>query len=54
MAREYLVYAIAVAIGFAVYLLLERVARLDFAFAMIGGFVSIHAAMMIGRHFLKR
>jgi hypothetical protein len=54
IAREYLVYAIAVLAGFAVYLVLDRGFGIDFAFALLGGFVTIHAAIVLGRRFLNR
>lgn len=54
VAREYLVYAIAVACGFAVYLVIERVLGIDFFFALLGGFVTIHGAILLGRRFFNR
>ncbi|CAN1486047.1 hypothetical protein MCEMSEM23_00047 [Rhabdaerophilaceae bacterium] len=52
--REYLLYAVAVLIGFGVYLGLERLAGLDFAFALFGGFVTIHGTIVLGRRLLNR
>jgi predicted Zn-dependent protease len=52
MKREYLIYAVAVAIGFAVFLVLDRAFNIGFGFAMLGGFVAIHGSIIVGRRFL--
>ncbi len=52
--REYLIYAVAVLTGFGAYLVLERVLGIDFVFAMLGGFVTIHGAIVLGRYFINR
>jgi uncharacterized membrane protein YjjP (DUF1212 family) len=49
IGRDYLIYGIAVLIGFAVYLVLDRAFGLDFAIALIAGFVAIHGAILMGR-----
>lgn len=54
IAREYLVYALAVACGFGAYLLLERGFGVDFFFALLGGFVVIHATIVLGRYLSNR
>jgi predicted Zn-dependent protease len=46
IVRDYLVYAAAVLTGFSVYLVLDRVLNIDFAFAILGGFVGIHLALL--------
>ena len=51
MKRDYLIYGVAVAAGFMAYLLLDRGLGVDFGFAMIGGFVVIHAGIVLGRRF---
>jgi hypothetical protein len=54
IAREYMMYALAVLAGFVVYLGLDRGLGIDFAFALLGGFVTIHGAIVLGRRFLNR
>lgn len=51
--REYLIYGIAVIVGFLVYLGLERGLGLDFAIAFLCGFVAIHASIVAGRYFIR-
>ena len=52
MKRDYLIYGLAVAAGFIVYLVLDRGLGIDFAFALIAGFVTIHGAIILGRRYL--
>ncbi|MGL5445895.1 MAG: hypothetical protein ACRDBL_01125 [Rhabdaerophilum sp.] len=54
IGRDYLIYGIAVACGFGVYLLLDRGLGIDFFYALLAGFVTIHGAIMLGRYFLNR
>lgn len=49
IARDYLIYGVAVLVGFAVYLLLDRVLKVDFTLSLLAGFVSIHGATIAGR-----
>lgn len=46
IVREYLVCTVAVMVGFGCYLALDRLAGIDFAFAILGGFVGIHLTLL--------
>lgn len=52
IVREYLIYAIAVALGFGAFLLLQDVVKLDFSIALLLGFVVIHGCVLLGRRIL--
>lgn len=51
IVREYLGYAAAILVGFSVYLVLDRQFGIDFAFAILGGFVGIHLTLLAIRRF---
>ncbi|MCA0400022.1 MAG: hypothetical protein LCH38_04305 [Proteobacteria bacterium] len=51
MAREYMIYAVAIAIGFLIYLVLDHGLGVGFAVAMLAGFVAIHGMILVGRRF---
>lgn len=51
MKRDYLIYAVAVLAGFLVYLTLDRGFGVNFAIAMLAGFVTIHGAIVLGRRY---
>ena len=53
MMREYLIYAIAVTAGFAAYMVLDHVFKIDFSIALLLGFVVIHGCILLGRRFLR-
>jgi hypothetical protein len=46
IVRDYLIYATAVLVGFGCYLALDRFFGIDFAFAILGGFVGIHLTLL--------
>jgi Na+/glutamate symporter len=52
MKRDYMIYGLAVLAGFVVYLVLDRLLGIDFAIAMIAGFVTIHGGIVLGRRYL--
>ncbi len=47
--REFTVNMIAVAAAFAVYMALTRGAKLDFFYAILGGFVALNVALVAVR-----
>jgi len=49
--REYLIYAVAVFIGWLAYLGLENGLGLDFSIAFFGALFIIHGAVLVGRRY---
>ena len=47
--RDYLIYAIAIAFGFGVYVVIDQVFKAEFSYALFGGFAAIHLAIVTGR-----